>query len=160
MNRAPLWRSTTSDCHCQGTKPPSNRPQLLLRGPSEVERASKKLFVIGLVKRKLPSPPRRTLPESAQVCTARAHRKRAALMRSFIAKQRIGFKSKRAQAHLSLCCLRCFCFRHPRVGTPCLQAGVLPRKFYRSSHRPQAAAPLTHTTRRSQHLPCLTQPRE
>lgn len=43
------------------------------------------------------------------------------------------------------------------------QAGGLPRKFRRSSHRchrPQAPAPLTRTTRRSQYLQCLTQPRE
>ena len=41
--------------------------------------------------------------------------------------------------------------------------GGLPRKFRRSSHRchrPQAPAPLTRTTCRSQYLQCLTQSRE
>jgi hypothetical protein len=48
-----------------------------------------------------------------------------------------------------VCCSRCFRFRLPRVGTLCPQAGALPLEFRRSAHRPQAAAPLTRTTRRS-----------
>ena len=53
LHRAPLWRNTTSDCHCRGTNPPSRHPQLVLRGHSEGEEATKKLFSIGSVKRKL-----------------------------------------------------------------------------------------------------------
>ena len=50
---------------------------------------------------------------------------------------------------MGVCCSRCFRFRLPRVGTLCPQAGALPLEFRRSAHRPQAAAPLTRTTRRS-----------
>ena len=165
LHRAPLWRNTTSDCYCQGTNPPSRRPQLVFRGPSEGEEASKKLFAIGSVKRKLPSSPRHeenSACERAGVYGARAHRKLASaqLTRSSNAQHRTDFKSKRAQDRLGLCCSLCFCFRRPRVGTLCPQAGALPCKFRRSSHRPQAPAPLTRTTRRSQYLECLTQPRE
>jgi len=49
LHRAPLWRNTTSDCHCRGTNPPSRHPQL---GHSEGEEATKKLFSIGSVKKK------------------------------------------------------------------------------------------------------------
>jgi hypothetical protein len=53
--------------HCGATPPPIDTakgqpavqaPQWVLRGPDEGERAAKKLFAIGPVKRKLPSPPR------------------------------------------------------------------------------------------------------
>jgi hypothetical protein len=58
---------------CQGTYPPSRRPQLVLRGPSEGEEATKKLLAIGSVKRKLPSPPRhQEKPACGRAGTARA----------------------------------------------------------------------------------------
>ena len=53
--------------HCGATPPPIatakgqpavQAPQWVLRGPNEGERAAKKLFAIGSVKRKLPSHPR------------------------------------------------------------------------------------------------------
>ena len=75
--------------------------------------------------------------------------------RSSNAQPRTYFKRKRAQCQLGLCRLRCFFFRHPRVGTLRPQAGALLRKFRLSAHRPQAKAPLTRTTRRSQHFQCL-----
>ena len=58
LHQAPLWRNTTSDRHCQGTNPPSRRPQSVRRGPSEGEEAPKKLLGMGSVNRILPSPPR------------------------------------------------------------------------------------------------------
>ena len=79
LHRAPLWRNTTSDCHCRGTNPPSRHPQLVLRGHSEGEEATKKLFSIGSVKRKLLK--EKSAWERAQVRRARAPqaRKRAAI---------------------------------------------------------------------------------
>ena len=79
LHRAPLWRNTTSDCHCRGTNPPSRHPQLVLRGHSEGEEATKKLFSIGSVKRKLLK--EKSACERAQVRRARAPqaRKRAAI---------------------------------------------------------------------------------
>ena len=104
---------------------------------------------------------RRTPPVSAQARRARAS---ALLPRKSNAQHRNQFKSKRAQGRLGLCCSRCFRFRRALVLALCApQVGVLPRKLRRSSHRchrPQAPAPLTRTTRRSQHPQCLTQPRE
>jgi len=58
LHQAPLWRNPTSDRHCQGTNPPSRRPQSVRRGPSEGEEAPKKLLGMGSVNRILPSPPR------------------------------------------------------------------------------------------------------
>jgi hypothetical protein len=58
MRQAPQWHNPTTNRHCQGTNPPSRRPQLVLRGPSEGEEATKKLLAIGSEPRKLPSPPR------------------------------------------------------------------------------------------------------
>ena len=73
MRQAPQWRNPTANRHCQGTIPPSRRPQLVLRGPSEGEEVTKKLLAIGSVKRKLPSPPRhQEKPACGQAGAARA----------------------------------------------------------------------------------------
>ena len=56
---------------CQGTYPPSRRPQSVLRGPSRGEEATKKLLAIRSVpKGKLPSPSR--YPACGCRCGARA----------------------------------------------------------------------------------------
>jgi hypothetical protein len=104
--------------------------------------------------------------ERAGMYGARAHRKLASaqLTRSSNAQHRTDFKSKRAQDCLCLCCPRCFCFRRPCAGTLCppsrWAAAQVPPLLAPRCHRPQAPAPLTRTTRRSQYLQCLTKPCE
>ena len=156
--------------HCGATPPPIatakgqpavQAPQWVLRGPNEGERAAKKLFAIGLVKRKkLPSPPRH---EENSACERACVSLRRA--RSSNAQHRTDFKSKRAQGRSGVCCSRCFCFHRPRTGTlcpssRCAAAQVPPLLAQHRCHRPQSPAPLTRTTRRSQYLQCITQSRE
>ena len=96
LHRAPLWRNPTSDCHCQGTNPPSRRPQSVHRGPSKREEAPKKLIAIGSLKRILPLPCMNSACERSGKFGARAHRKLASaqLTRSSNAQHRTAFKKQ------------------------------------------------------------------
>ena len=106
---------------------------------------------------------RRTPPVSAHVCRCNIGA-RAALTRSTgLTSRANGLRAARVCVHV--CCSRCFCFHRPRTGTlcpssRCAAAQVPPLLAQHRCHRPQAPAPLTRTTRRSQYLQCLTQSRE
>jgi hypothetical protein len=101
---------------------------------------------------------RRTPPVSAHVCRCNIGA-RAALTRS------TGLTLRASGLRNAWVCAACAAsaFAAIVLALCAPQVGVLPRKLRRSSHRchrPQAPAPLTRTTRRSQYLQCLTQPRE
>ena len=156
LHRAPLWRNTTSDCHCRGTNPPSRHPQLVLRGHSEGEEATKKLFSIGSVKRKL-------LKEKSaceRAGTARAHRKLASALLSHNsnAQHRSQFEDKRSHGRLGLCCSRCFRFCHALVLALCAPKQVLCRF---SSAAPRTACKLQlHSHAQHAGPQCLNQLRK
>ena len=144
-------------------QPAVQAPRWVLRGPKEGERATKKLFAIGTVKRKLPSPPRH---EENSACeragvSARAHRKRTALTSSTgLTSRANGLRAARVCAARAA---SAFIALVPALCAPlsrCAAAQVPPLLTQHRCHRPQAPAPLTRRTRRSQYLQYLTQSRE
>ena len=126
------WGATPPPIATAKGQPAVQAPQWVLRGPNEGERATKKLFAVGTVKRKLPSPPRH---EENSACeragvSARAHRKRSALTRSTgLTSRANGLRAARVCAARAA---SAFTALVPALCAP--KAGALPRKFRRSSH--------------------------
>jgi hypothetical protein len=138
LHRAPLWRNTTSDCHCRGTKPAVQALAIGASGTQQMRRSNQETFLYRIGQEKTPKGEIRL---RARRYGARAHRKLASalLSRNSNAQHRSQFESKRSLGRLDLCCSRYFRFCHALVLALCAPKQVLCRF---SSAAPRTACKL------------------